>query len=135
MTTTADGWQIRAHTLPIGQWGRRLHGPWRVLFQDINTGMVGASKPTPYLEAALRTLIEGGLPRRGYRSVVVDDDGWIVFGCSTDPEFISSVGHDCWWGCEIGFAMVESTGLVEPVDLAIWETYARETSDKEDWWA
>ena len=134
MRKKSDPWQVKSYLVPRGDWHRRLHSPWRILIQDIETGHVGQSDPSPYLEAAVRSVIDGGIPSRGNRVVIVDDDGWIAFGCSTDPEFVSKHGHDCWMGCEIGFAMVEATGRIDPITLSLYEGYAREISDKEDWW-
>lgn len=123
------------HVLPHGSWNRRLHGPWQLIVQSVRTGEVLASAPTNYLEAAIGALIESdAFPQRMTRAVIVDADGWIVFGVSTDPAYIEKMGHTCWFGSEIGFATLEASGLVDQMDLTIWEGIARNASDSDSWW-
>lgn len=125
----------RPVVLPAGDWGRRLHSPWWILYQRIGSSP-RRMRPTKFAEAAIQTVITDpqGFPAPMTRAIICDVDGWILFGYATDPEWISIHGHDCWVGSEMGFAIAESTGLVDPLALAVMESRARAVSDRPDWW-
>lgn len=117
----------------VGDWHRRMRGPFRGFLQDVDTDMCTWTQETPSLEAAVAWFVEA-LPYDGFRAAVLDESGWIVLGVSYDEAATAKVGHPIWMGSDIGFAVVEMLNLVDPVESAMWESYARGASDRERWW-
>lgn len=127
--------EVRARLLPPGEWMWRMRAPYRVMAQDTDTLMWVMSEETPYAEAAILSVIGAdGFPNEKHRVAVIDRDGWILLGYSTDPVHVNAFGHPAWWGSEFGFMIAESTGVLDPVELAMMESFARDMSDGDGWW-
>jgi len=127
--------ELTARLLPQGDWRRRLHAPYRIIIQDTLTNQWVKSDATPHAEGALSAMIDTKpFPLPNQRQAVIDADGWIVFGYSTQQNYVEAFGSPAWWGSEIGFALIESAGLIEPMELAIIESDARDASDEDEWW-
>ena len=74
-------------------------------------------------------------PRPLTRAAVLDEDGVVLFGYSTDALVTASLGSPAWFGCDFGFWLMGALELADPIDLAIWESAARTTLEMgRKWW-
>jgi hypothetical protein len=125
----------RGPRLIVDNWRRRTHAPYTIVMQSVSTSRVDESQQTPSVEAAILAVVNTpGFPMKDSRVAVMDVDGWMVFGYSTDPAFMKDYGHPAWFGCELGFAILESTNRFDPLNLAVMEAVARDASDDDRWW-
>lgn len=124
------------YQLPPNGWSNELHGPWQAMLMDITTERRTVFEHDSELRTAIARIVDTeSFPKRMTRAVVADADGWIAFGYSTDPAFISAQGHTCWMGSEVGFRALSDLGRFDALDVALWEGLAREALGGSNWWA
>lgn len=126
MTTSETG---HVRFVPAADWRRRLHGPFRILIASTITEQSVISEPTPHISAGVLAMIDTPVfPEPDRRMVLFDADGWVALGYCTEATHLKAYGVPLWWGCDLGFAALEASGLIEPIDLAIMESLAQENA-------
>lgn len=124
--------QVLIRPVADGDWYRRLHGPFHAY---IHNGVRVSRLGPDHLDVWLRTsVVVAGFsqPQAGTWAAIVDSNGWCAYGYTAEVQWLEKYGHPIWFGCELGFAVLEAMGLVDPVELAMRESIAR--SQQTDWW-
>ena len=131
--------------VPHGDWYRRLHQPFTTVIQlvhSINTvtsTYVGTDDPNRMDPLDGHVAVFANMTKRMHewrdqRVAVVDADGWIAIGFACDRLTLDSLGRVAWWGCEMGWASLESLNALDPVEIAMKESFARSALGAHDWW-
>lgn len=119
--------------LPQTDWGKRLHGPFAILIQDINTGSELWTADTPNVSVAVRAFIDTDpFPIDNRRMAIVDVDGWVVLAYCTDAAHMRAYQMPIWWGSDFGFAVLEAEMALDPLDVAIMESLAKGAAPAEE---
>jgi hypothetical protein len=120
--------------IPEGEWYKRVHGPFVGVTQQLPSRRLHYTPWSELLQAQIEAIETTWLDGEyDVRVAVLDRDGWMVYGAALDSAFVRQHGMQGWFGCEFGFATLESMNLVDPVEVALRESVAR-TANQPDWW-
>jgi hypothetical protein len=84
----------------------------------------------PTIEAAVLRFFEIGLPkRRGWTGQIVDVNERAVLVWSVMWATLERCGPEgSWFGCDVVFRIMDAFDIANPVDRAVWEHLAEETT-------
>ena len=71
-------------------------------------------------------------PMPNRRMAIVDGEGWVMLGYSTDETHIKAYGVPVWWGSDFGFAVLEAEMALDILDLAVMESMAKDAAPAKD---
>lgn len=65
-------------------------------------------------------------PGEGSSMVVLDEGFNVIFGYVCFAETLVELGAPVWYGCRAGYEWLERSGRIPLMDLAVWESTARD---------
>lgn len=129
--TRRDGKLLEEHGIAAPEFGTPWEyvsrGPYRLQWRHSwqHPSAIEA-RDVEYLEVAVGMFDALAIPVLGdFLIVVIDESFHCVLGYGTGNRGLRATGM-AWWGTAETFGVLERYGDVSPVDLAIWESIARE---------